>query len=116
MFFFIFVHVFFCMLFFFMWFVCFSVFFFCFLFVLPFFLFCAYCWIAVIVCSGDVFLLACSVCSFFPSTPLFCVFPSTLVSRKACNLARAIAKYAGSFLCLSYGLRQTDVVGTVNSD
>ena len=70
----------------------------------------------MIVCSGDVFLLACSVCSFFPSTPLLCVFPSTSVSRKACNLARAIAKYAGSFLCLSYGLRQTDEVGTLTWD
>ena len=73
-----------------------------------------------------MFLLACSVCSFLPSTRIFCVFPSTLVSRKACNIVRAIAKRMGfvewmkhacvSILCFSYGLRQTDEVGTMNSD
>ena len=47
---------------------------------------------------------------------LLCVFPSTSVFRKACNLARAIAKYAGSVLCLSYVLRQTDEVGTLTWD
>ena len=45
-----------------------------------------------------------------------CVFPSTSVSRKACNLARAIAKYAGSVLCLSYVLRQTDEDGSLTLD
>ena len=58
------------------------------------------CWIVMKVCSGDVLLLACSVCSFLLSISIFCVFPSTVVSRKACNLARAIAKFAGSFFVL----------------